>query len=440
MNDPADLLESAKAVLQANDHGSYTIPADGLYPHQWLWDSCFIAIGMRHYDIDRAKTEILSMLNSQWQNGMIPHMILSPAGQHRRDSDVWRSWANPHSTDKALTSGITQPPMLAEAVICIGRKLPLSERRLWYKKTYPALLKYHQWLYDDRDPHNEGLVLQIHPWETGLDNTPPWISELHEHLLPLWIRLIKKGKLEWLINLFRRDTRYAPITERLSTIDALAFFSIQRRLRRKHYDTEKVLKHTIFAIEDLTFNCIFIRANQHLQDIAKTINAKVPESLLENMAKSEAALSDLWDPYSSQYFSRNFITHKAIKEQSIATLMPLYAGCISKERAQQLVKLIEKEDMFGPSYPIPSVPLNSSWYNPVGYWQGPAWMNTNWLIIDGLKRNGFHDHADALQESCLEMVQKSGFNEYFNPETGEPAGASDFSWTAALTIDFLNKD
>jgi len=35
------------------------------------------------------------------------------------------------------------------------------------------------------------------------------------------------------------------------------------------------------------------------------------------------------------------------------------------------------------------------------------------------------------------MVFKSGCAEYFNPLTGEPAGAKDFSWTAALTIDLL---
>jgi hypothetical protein len=35
------------------------------------------------------------------------------------------------------------------------------------------------------------------------------------------------------------------------------------------------------------------------------------------------------------------------------------------------------------------------------------------------------------------MVQKSGFYEYFNPLNGNPAGASNFSWTAALIIDLL---
>jgi hypothetical protein len=37
------------------------------------------------------------------------------------------------------------------------------------------------------------------------------------------------------------------------------------------------------------------------------------------------------------------------------------------------------------------------------------------------------------------MVAKSGCAEYFDPLTGEPAGAANFSWTAALTVDLLNR-
>jgi neutral trehalase len=210
-------------------------------------------------------------------------------------------------------------------------------------------------------------------------------------------------------------------------------------LRRKNYNTEAILSRSLFAIEDLTFNCIFIRANRHIRDIAKAINTDVPAELLEKMEKSEAALEQLWDAYAGQYFSRNFVTHKLIKEPTIATLMPLYAGTVSKERADQLVKMIENTEMFGPAFPIPSVPLNSPWFNPFAYWQGPAWVNTNWLIIEGLRHYGYHDHADALSESTLEMVEKSGFYEYFDPLEGEPAGAPNFSWTFLSSLCALLK-
>jgi neutral trehalase len=302
---------------------------------------------------------------------------------------------------------------------------------------YQPLVDYHQWLYNDRDPHQEGLVLQIHPWETGLDNTPPWMHELHEHLLPWWVRLAETTKLEKLLTPFRRDTRFVPVDQRFSNVEALALFDVQRRLRRKAYDIDKILDHSLFAIEDLSFNSIFVRANSCLVEIAKTIREDLPEELVTSMRKTEKALDQLWDPFASEYFSRDFVTHKLLTTSSIAALMPLYAGCITKERAKVLVELLENAHRFGPAYPVPSVPLDSPFFDPDRYWQGPTWVNTNWMIIDGLKRYGFKDHAEALTESTLELIAKSDFHEYFNPITGDPAGVNNFSWTAALAIDLL---
>ncbi len=435
MESGTDLVEQAKAVLQANDRGTFTVPAEGLYPHQWLWDSCFIAIGLRHVDVSRAQQELTSLLRGQWANGMLPNIIFSSGSRRDRDVNIWRSWLSPNAPDSVFTSGITQPPMLAEAVVQVGKKLNKAERRTWYKTMYPALLAYHQWLYAERDPHAEGLVLQIHPWETGLDSTPPWIQELHDHQMPLWIRLIDKTRLDHLLTLMRRDTRLVAVDQRLPTTDALAFFSVLRRLRRKNYDIKRILAHSLFAIEDVTFNSIFIRANYHVKAIAKAIGKKLPDDLKERMQRTEDALDNLWDPYSNQFFSREFVSHRLLKAPSIGALLPLYSGSISDERAKKIVKLLEDEHQFGTNYPVPSTPVNSPWFRPHRYWQGPTWVNMNWLIIDGLRRYGFSDHADALAETTLEMVANNGFGEYFSPIDGTPAGAANFSWTAALTID-----
>lgn len=437
MQDSSDLLTTAKEVLKMNDRGSYTQPAHGLYPHQWLWDSCFIAIGLRNFDLERAKTELLSLLHGQWSNGMLPNIIFRSDAEYRTDRNLWRSWLSPFAPDGISTSGITQPPMLAEAVVQVGEKMEWPERRQWYRLFWVPLLAYHEWLYQERDPHEEGLTLQIHPWEVGMDNTPPWMQELHEHQLPTWIRFVERSHLDKVINLFRRDGRSIPLDERFNTIEALAMFDIQRRLRRKAYDINKVLDHSLFAIEDVAFNSILIRANQHLEHIGKSLKEPMPAELQTSMARTAQAFESLWDPYAGQYFSRDFITHQLLKTPSVATLLPLYAGSISKGRAKQLVKLLEDEKQFGPAYPLPSVPVSSSFFHAKLYWQGPAWVNINWLVIDGLTRYGFKDHAEALKESTLEMVAKSGCYEYFDPLDGTPAGAANFSWTAALAIDLL---
>ncbi len=436
------LVSKAKEVLRNNDRGRHTVPSPILYPHQWLWDSCFIAIGLANYDIKRAQIEVLSLLSGQWQNGMLPSIILHNSFMHGtpgydKHSRIWRSWLNPNAPDELETSGITQPPMLAQAIVKIGQKLSKQKRREWYKEVFPGLIKYHQWLYGERDPHSEGLVLLIHPWECGLDNSPPWMYELNDHLLPGWIRFLRFTHLDNVFEWFRSDNILALKNQRLTNVEALALFSVQRRIRRKNYDFNRIIDHSLFAIEDLTFNSILIRANSMIEEIAEFIDVKIPDNLKESFNKAKKALNDLWDEYSQEYFSRDFVSHKLLKQSSIAAFMPIYSGAISKDRVSRIIEALENEHRFGTPYPVPSVPLDSNWFDARRYWQGPTWINTNWLIIDGLKRYGFSEHAEALREASIELVKDNGFYEYFNPNNGDPLGINDFSWTAALTIDLI---
>ena len=413
------------------------MPAGDLYPHQWLWDSCFIAIGLRHLDVERAQKELRSLLRGQWSNGMLPNIIFSGGKRHRRDRNLWRSWVNPYAPGKVATSGITQPPLLAEAVVRVGQNLKLPERRSWYKEILPALVAYHEWFYTDRDPHHEGLILLLHPYESGMDDSPAWVSELRKHSMPLWLRAVEKARLSWAIGLFRRDTQHTTLAQRTGNVEAAAAWSAMHRLRRKAYNSEAIISRSLFAVEDLGFNCVFLRANKCLKDIAKTAGHVLPERLLDGMARTEKAFEQLWDESAGMYFSRSFVSHKLIEEPTIASLLPLYSGAISKNRAHELVALLKQKDAFATNWPVPSVPRNSSYFEPYKYWQGPTWINANWLIIDGLTRYGFLAEAKDLQDHTIELVKKSGFYEYFNPLNAGPAGAANFSWTAALTIDLM---
>lgn len=431
------VYEACEEVLLKNWRNGHTIPAEGLYPHQWLWDSCFNAIGLRHMDVGKAQEELRNLLRGQWANGMLPHIIFANNDKHSQDRKIWQSWRNPNSPDDVNTTGMTQPPMLADAVVKVGEKLKITERRSWYQDMYPALLAHHEWIYKDRDPHGEGLAILIHPWESGLDNSPSWTDQLYTNSKPWWVSVVEKTNLDKIVLLFRRDTQHVPPGQRLNNIEALLYYSVLQRLRRKNWDTETILNRSHFAVEDLAFNSILVRANTQLVDIAKTIGHKIPKDLQESMKNTETALEKLWDGYYKQYFSRNFVTHKVIKQPSISTLLPLYAGTISPERAKQLVDMLHDKETFGSEFPVATVPLNSEYYKELGYWQGPTWINTNWLIIDGLERYGFSKDAERLRQISIKLVSKSGPYEYFSAKNGDPAGAKNFSWTAALIIDML---
>ena len=77
MTDDGELVRRARAVLDRNRAGAYTCPSVRLYPHQWLWDSCFTAIGIARFDAPRAADELRALFRGQWDNGMLPHMIFA---------------------------------------------------------------------------------------------------------------------------------------------------------------------------------------------------------------------------------------------------------------------------------------------------------------------------------------------------------------------------
>ena len=73
------LADRAEAVLRGNDLGGWTKAAPRLYPHQWSWDSAFIAVGWAHLDTRRAGQELTTLFNAQWTTGMVPHIVFNPA-------------------------------------------------------------------------------------------------------------------------------------------------------------------------------------------------------------------------------------------------------------------------------------------------------------------------------------------------------------------------
>ena len=118
MHERPPLEQEALAVLKRNDRGTHTVPSGKMYPHAWLWDSAFIAIGLSHADPRRAATELDTVFEGQWQNGMIPNMRFDPG---RLDYLLWNTRRlNPQAPRHIHTSGITQPPILAEAVQRVG--------------------------------------------------------------------------------------------------------------------------------------------------------------------------------------------------------------------------------------------------------------------------------------------------------------------------------
>ncbi|MBM3672299.1 MAG: glycoside hydrolase [Actinobacteria bacterium] len=436
----AALADRARGVLDRNRRGTWTIPSKALYPHQWLWDSCFTAIGLAHHDARRAAGEIDALFRGQWGNGMLPHMIFASRIKDIGSKRIWQSKRHAQAPRDVETSCITQPPLPAIASWRVAQHLPVDERRAFLANAYPRLVAYHRWLYRERDLEDRGLVTLMHPWECGLDTTPPWMRALHEMSEPWWVRMALKLRLARVARLFRRDTKFIPAAERASDGDGLRMLALARHAKRHDFELRRLPPDESVLIEDLAFNSLLCVSNTALGQIAEELGETVDGDLARSIDLTAHAFDQLWDDDSGHYCSRNAVTGDLLTIPTVATFFPLWAGVVDQARAGRLIGLLgnESEDQgFWPAHPVPSVPTNARQFQERRYWKGPTWVNTNWIVIQGLRVYGEHAVVNELTERTIGLVERGGCAEYFSALTGEAMGAEEFSWTAALVLDLL---
>ncbi len=436
------LIDRAQRVLAANDLGASTKPSPRLYPHQWNWDSAFIAIGLSHYNLERAKTELRSLMRGQWRNGMIPHIIYNPAAVgYFPDPHRWQIARSPDAPPSVLTSGITQPPMLTLAAREIARR---ENRTEFARELYPALLAYHRWFHRERDPRGEGVVSIIHPWESGMDNSPRWLEILDR------IQLTGRPQYQ------REDDTIVPLDERPTDADYDRFIFLMDLARDLNYNQHEIFARSPFVVQDVLLNSILFCADDALRELAILTGAPTAEIEDWMRAARRAFQARFWDDAAALFYDFDVRGAQSIRENTIAAFLPLYAGLASAEQARRIVQAhlqnpVEyASDMHSSASPepaegstayvIPTASKTNRYFDPRAYWRGPIWVNTNWFLIRGLQRYGMDDLARQMRANTLALVEQSGFHEYFDPRTGAGYGADTFSWSAALTIDLIEDD
>ncbi len=430
------LGERAQEVLARNRRGAWTCPSAGFYPHQWLWDSCFVAIGLARTDPNRAAGELQAMLRGQWANGMVPHIVFAEGVRDVGSERIWQSKRNPLAPRDVDTSCITQPPLLAVAARRVADALPRASLGAFLADVVPKIVRYHQWLYRERDLLACGLVTLIHPWECGLDTTPPWMSAMTAMSGPWWLRLAVQFRLERIVRAFRRDTRLVPAAQRASDDDGLRMLALAQQIRAHGFELRRLPASGSVVLEDLAFNALLVVANQALERIAADAGVPIDAALVTRFRTAETALEALWDDSAGEYRSRDASTGELIGMSTVATFLPLWAGVASPDQTRQLVTRL-RDPGFWPAFPVPSVPTDAPEFEADRYWKGPTWVNVNWMIVQGLAACGEHETAEELRRRTLDLVEGAGFAEYFSALTGHAIGIGNFSWTAALTLDLL---
>ncbi|MFE7272947.1 trehalase family glycosidase [Streptomyces sp. NPDC057623] len=441
----------AARVLEANWTGASTVPSRSLYPHQWSWDSAFIAIGLRHLSPLRAQTELETLLDAQWGDGRVPHIVFNPSvplDAYFPSPDFWRSSTAGRAAGAprtVQTSGIVQPPVHALAAWLVHRADPgLSRARGFLTRMYPRLAAWHRYLLRRRDLGGGGLASVVHPWEQGMDNSPCWDAPL-ARVTPAPTRSFRRADLDHGAPEDRpTDLDYGRYV-RLATDyrdGGYADGGIEGAPRRTSADRtgDGGRRTDAFAVEDPSFNALLIASEHALARIAGELGATGTARHARAERLTAALIERLWDPAEGMFFCRDVRSGGLIHERGVSGLIPLLLPGLPRDIAAALVRTTTSEHFgLGTSTRLaPSYDLLGESFDPHRYWRGPAWFNTNWLLERGLRTQGEHRRADALREAVLDIAQSSDFAEYVDPYTGAACGATGFSWTAALSLDLLH--
>jgi hypothetical protein len=414
------IYDHALEVLKENDRGSYTVPTKGLYPFQWNWDSCLTALGQFHYDEARAWTEIETLLANQWPDGMVPHIVFHVHSDgYFPGPDVWDTGR------PVATSGITQPPVAGFAIRRLyERAADRAGAAARAKALLPKIDAWHRWFYAMRDPRGEGLVAILHPWESGRDNSIDW-DEAFE-------RVPADGVGDYV----RRDTQHADPAHRPTKAQYDRYLYLVQLFRALGWDNSRLHEASPFKVVDPGFNAILIRSMTDLADLAEMLGEPgIAAANRARAAKGLAALERLWSEAHGQYLCRDRVTGRLIESASIGGLLPAFAA-VPRARAGGIARTIERwADAV--RYLVPSHDPADPRFEARRYWRGPAWLVMNYMIQDGLRAMGETAVADRIVRSSLELITRSGFAEYYDPQTGEPCGGGRFTWTAAMVIEFL---
>ncbi|WP_397445322.1 MGH1-like glycoside hydrolase domain-containing protein [Polaribacter sp. R77954] len=431
-----DLQEKAIEILNNNWKGNFSIPCANLYPFQWKWDSGFIAIGLAHFNMQNAEKEIETLLDAQWENGFIPHIVFHTENDsYFPGASFHRSDLHPLASKKYKSTGMTQPPVTGFVLEEMYKISKDKSQTLKYLETVIDKVYFnHEYFYNHRDPKNEGLVYIYHNWESGTDNSPIWDD--------IWATINPPN-----YTFERRDTTHVDASERPSKREYDHYLHIIEIAKEHNYSDKKIAELSPFLVQDPLFNAMLIKSNKSLIQLYQEIggNADKIDQLKKWQAQSIKSFNEkLYDDELGAYIHYDLRNEKPLRYLSSSSFAPLFANIPSQERADKMVKVMLEKFGGQHQYLCASFDPDSDRFNPKKYWRGPVWINLNWMLFYGLKNYGYNAISERVKQDSIDLIAKNGFYEYFDSRkemhTDGKAGygGGDFSWSAALLLDMLN--
>ena len=283
-----------------------------------------------------------------------------------------------YETGKVLTSA-SKPPVIGWAVAVVDQR---AHDDAFLKEIYPKLIKLGDFWCAERGGREDGLFYYAGAdvgWDSGWDTSIRW---------------------------------------------------------DEGYRAAKTNDHRLWAID---LNCYMVMHYRAMAYIAGRL--ELPDDQNKWLAEADALAGrvndKLWDDQQGSYVDRDRVTGKAGLALTPASFMPLFVHIAPADRAARMAKLAADPQKFFPG--MPTAAYDTPGYKSSDYWRGPAWMNTSYFALKGLRDYGCVQLADAMRSTLLGWVKqdRDAIWEYYDSRNGKGGGAKFFGWSCAFSIAFV---
>jgi putative isomerase len=285
----------------------------------------------------------------------------------------------------------TKPPLAAWAVETIFERDGDLD---FVRETLPRLERYHRWWYAQRDHDGNGIcefgstdgTRIAAAWESGMDNAVRFDDA----------KMVRNGEAAWSMD--------------RESVDLNAYLVVEKR--------------------------ILARLNDALGDSKKAASHRADATTLGTRVRERH-----WDEERGWFRDRR-LDGSFAPGTGPEGWLPLWAGIATQEQAQRVRETMVNPTKFGTRVPLGTLAADDPAFDPSrGYWRGPVWLDQAYFGIAGLRRYGYGEDADQLQERLLDEAAglRSGeaIRENYHPITGEGLNARHFSWSAASILMML---
>lgn len=204
--------------------------------------------------------------------------------------------------------------------------------------------------------------------------------------------------------------------------------------------------------ESLDLNCMLVMEAKSLEAMAAKLGLKEDaEKWRTDYQKRTKLINEtFWDEENGFYYNVDKTTHRFtfkkendLKRDEIIGFLPLWAGIADQQRAARLVKKLTDPDQFWRPFGVPSLSAKDSYYNAKGYWNGPVWVEWDYLIMRGLMDYGYKAEAKELvgrvTKGMTEVLKKDhNLWEFYSPDEAWGGYHKTYIWAGIINRMMLD--